>query len=195
MTETTPSGDAAAVHEPGVGPERRARALRWPGAASTPLGVTDPSDYALINATYVAGLAGVAAIFRRRERRDDALALPELAVLGAAAFAMADVLAKQKVTTWLREPFVQESADHRPVRPEGTGLGYALGELLTCTRCVGAWCALGLVGLRAASPASGRAVSTVLAATGANHFLQAAFSLLSEQANRTAAQATAARGL
>lgn len=195
MTETTPSGDAAAVHEPGVGPETRVRALRWPGASSTPLGVTDPSDYALINATYVAGLAGVAAIFRRRERRGDALALRELPVLGAAAFAMADVLAKQKVTTWLREPFVEESADHRPLRPEGTGLAYALGELLTCTRCLGAWCALGLVGLRAASPASGRAVSAVLAATGANHFLQAAFSLLSEQANKTAAQATAAHRL
>ncbi len=174
--------------------ERGERAERWPGAASTPEGATDPGDYALINLTYLAGLGGVAALVRRRQRQGrDALSLGELPVLGLAAFAMADVLAKQKVTTWLREPFVQESAEHRPVRPEGSGLRYALGELLTCTRCVGAWCALGLVGLRAASPATGRAVGGVLATAGANHFLQASFSLLCEKASKTAAEASAAR--
>lgn len=192
MNETsTPGSSDAAGAQRGGSP----RSVRWPGAASTPVGATDPADYALINLTYLAGLAGVAAIFRRRERQArDALGLRELPVLGAAAFAMADVLAKQKVTTWLREPFVEEGADHKPVRPEGSGLRYALGELLTCTRCVGAWCALGLVGLRAASPATGRAVSGVLATAGANHFLQASFSLLCEKGNKTAAEAEAARG-
>lgn len=184
------------TREPSDGATQRGwsrRSVRWPGAASTPVGATGPADYALINLTYLAGLAGVAAIFRRRERESrNALELRELPVLGAAAFAMADVLAKQKVTTWMREPFVEEGADHRPVRPEGSGLRYALGELLTCTRCVGAWCALGLVGLRAASPPTGRAVSGVLATAGANHFLQAAFTLLSENANKTAAEAKTA---
>ncbi|HEY8866423.1 MAG TPA: DUF1360 domain-containing protein, partial [Solirubrobacteraceae bacterium] len=88
--------------------------------------------------------------------RRDGVPLRELPVIGVAAFALADVLAKQKVTTWLREPFVEEGADHKPVRPEGSGLRYALGELVTCTRCVGAWCALGLVGLRIAAPRPGR---------------------------------------
>ncbi len=171
---------------------RPLRSGRWLGAASTPSSVTGPADYALINLTFLAGLYGVARIFRRREREaQDALRLRELPVFGVAAFAMADVLAKQKVTTWLREPFVEESADHRPVRPEGSGLRYALGELLMCTRCVGAWCALGLIGLRAASPPAGRAVSGVLATAGANHFLQVSFSLLSQKANKASADAAA----
>ena len=41
-------------------------------------------------------------------------------------------------------------------RPRGRRLRYAVGELLNCTRCMGAWSALGLVALRAAL-ARGRA--------------------------------------
>lgn len=176
--------DASAQDRP---PEQTPRARpRWPGTETTPLGATDPEHYAAINAVYAAGLGAVAALARSRERSGaDAIPLRELPVLGAAAFALADVLAKQKVTTWLREPFVEESGDHRPVRPEGSGLRYAVGELLTCTRCVGAWCALGLVGLRLSSPAAGRGVSAVLATTGGNHFLQVGFQWLCRRASAT----------
>jgi len=165
---------------------------QWPGSASTPAGRTRPEDYALINGVYLGGMLGVAVLAARRDG-SGGVPLRELPVIGAAAFALADVLSKQKVTTWLREPFVEESADHKPVRPEGSGLRYALGELLTCSRCVGAWCALGLVGLRIAAPPSGRAVNAVLATSGANHYLQVGFGVLCETSNRAKAQAAAAR--
>jgi hypothetical protein len=182
---TTPTDPA-----PGDVPPQ-SRRFAWPGSASTPAGPTGPEDYALINFVYLTGLAAVAAL-AGRSGQGDGVPLRELPVIGIAAFAAADVLAKQKVTTWLREPFVEEGADHKPLRPEGSGLRYALGELVTCTRCVGAWCALGLVGLRLAAPSQGRAVSAVLATAGANHYLQAAFGLLCEQGNRVKAEAIAA---
>jgi len=185
------SASEAAHDEAGWAMPKRARTRRlWPGSQTTPTGLTRPEDYAVINGVYLAGMIAVAAVATRSDRR---VPLRELPVIGFAAFASADVLAKQKVTTWLREPFVEEGADHRPVRPEGKGLQYALGELLTCTRCVGAWCALGLVGLRVAAPDSGRAVTAVLASAGANHFLQGGFGLLCESANKVKAQAEAAR--
>jgi hypothetical protein len=56
-----------------------------------------------------------------------------------------------------------------------------------CTRCVGAWGALGLVGLRVASPQAGRTVTAVLATSAANDFLQAAFKSLCGVANRAPA--------
>lgn len=171
---------------------RTGRRRLWPGSATTPAGSpTRPEHYALINGVYMSGMAAIATLAAKSRGRD-AIPLYELPVIGVAAFAAADVLAKQKVTTWLREPFVEEASDHRPVRPEGSGLGYAFGELLTCTRCVGAWCALGLVGLRIAAPGPGRAVNSVLASTGANHFLQTGFGLLCETANKTKAEATRA---
>jgi len=130
-------------------------------------------------------LGSVIALARRRER-DGSLAIPreELPLLALATFALADVVAKEKVSTWLREPFVHESAEHKAVAPEGTGMQHAIGELLTCTRCMGTWSALGLVGLRTASPTAGRVAINVLALTGANDVLQSGFRLLAERTNR-----------
>jgi hypothetical protein len=51
-----------------------------------------------------------------------------------------------------------------------------VGELLTCTRCTGAWSALALTALRLHAPAAGRTVATVLAASAGNDMLQAGFS-------------------
>lgn len=188
MTDAPPSSEQADSIQ------LRAPGWRWPGSASTPGGPTSPAHYALINGVYLVALTGVAVLIRARERSgDEPVSLGEMPVLGAAAFALADVAAKQKVMTWLREPFVEESAEGRPVRPEGSGLRYAVGELLTCTRCVGAWCALGLVGLRAAAPSAGRGVGVALATVGANHFLQGGFALLCEKTNKVAAEANALR--
>lgn len=184
--------EAQSTHsEPGREPRRSGDSGSWPGAESTPAGRTRPHDYAVINSAYLVGLAGVAGLAIRSDRRDG-VPLRELPVMALSAFALADVLAKQKVATWLREPFVEETVDHKPIRPEGQGLRYALGELITCTRCVGAWSALGLVGLRIAAPGPGRAVSAVLATAGANHYLQAGFDLLCQTGNATKAQAEAA---
>ena len=49
---------------------------------------------------------------------------------------------------WLRRRSSRSAADGR--RPRGRRLRYAVGELLSCTRCIGAWSALGLVALRTA---------------------------------------------
>ncbi len=84
-------------------------------------------------------------------------------MLALATFALADTIVKERISTWLREPFVVENADHRPVSPEGRGLRRVVGELLTCTRCTGTWSALALVALRTASPVAGKTTANVLA--------------------------------
>jgi hypothetical protein len=57
-----------------------------------------------------------------------------------------------------------------------------MGELLTCTRCVGGWSALALVGLRVSSPSAARVVTSVLCASAINDFLQAGFRALCDRA-------------
>ena len=84
---------------------------------------------------------------------------------------------------------VEEGDDKRP---KGRRLRYAVGELMTCTRCMGAWSALGLVGLRLYAPRAGRTVTTVLAASAGNDALQAGFSWLCSRANEQAASADTA---
>ena len=137
--------------------------------AQTP---TEATDYAALTTLYGVLLGTVAVTTRGREPVPRA----ELPVLAAATFALSKLIVHEKVETWIRKPFVEEQGERR--RPKGRRLRYAVGELLTCTRCTGAWSALALVALRLHAPATGRTVSTVLAASAGNDMLQAGFSWL-----------------
>jgi hypothetical protein len=150
---------------------------------------TSRSDYALLSATYMSLLGGLAAAQQRRGRSAELIAPGEIVPLAAATFAMSKLVVHEKVETWMRAPFVEERPDGR--RPKGRRLRYAVGELLTCTRCTGAWSALALVALRVHAPQAGRIVTTVLATSAGNDFAQSAFSLLCGAATRTDRQAEA----
>jgi len=133
---------------------------------------TKPIDYATLSATYGALLGTV--VLAARERGGEPVRGGELAPLGLAAFALTKLLAKEKVETWVRAPFVDE-----PTRqPKGSRLRYAIGELMTCTRCLGAWSSLGLVALRVARPREARVVTAVLATSALNDWLHSGFTLL-----------------
>ena len=141
---------------------------------------TEPFDYMALNAVFAALLAGVVIATREKTRASEPLTTRDLAVTGAATFALSKVIARERIGTWVREPFVEEEDGGRP---RGRGLRHAVGELLTCTRCMGAWSALGLVGLRLTSPATGRVVNDVLAVSAMNDWLQASFKLVCAKAD------------
>ena len=143
-------------------------------------GRTEPVDYAAINAVYGTLLAALVVTTRERAR-EEPITGRELLPIAAATFALSKVIAREKIGAWVREPFVEDPAGAR--RPRGRRLQRAVGELVTCTRCVGAWSALGIVGLRLASPDSGRIVTNVLATSAANDWLQSAFKLLCSAVN------------
>jgi hypothetical protein len=144
-------------------------------------GPVEPVDYAKLNAIYAVLFAAVIAATRNRPGAREPIPTVELVPIGAATFALSKVIAREKIGTWMREPFVEHDGAER--RPRGRRLRRAVGELVTCTRCVGAWSALGIVGLRVADPRAGRLVTNVLAASAANDWLQAGFKLLTSESN------------
>jgi uncharacterized protein DUF1360 len=148
------------------------------GGAPDPL----PRDYGAINAVYAALLAGVLLATRERKGDDHTIPTSELLPLGAASFALSKVIARERIGAWMREPFVDDPV--HPHRPRGRRARRAVGELVMCTRCVGAWSALGLVALRVTSPQAGRTVTAVLATSATNDFLQAGFRALCAVVNR-----------
>jgi hypothetical protein len=141
----------------------------------------EPVDYAALNIAYGALLAALIVATRKRAQSQEPIPAIELVPMSAATFALAKVIAREKIGTWVREPFVEEDGHGQHLR--GRGLRRAVGELVTCTRCVGAWSALGIVGLRVAEPRSGRIVANVLAVSAANDWLQSAFKLLTSETN------------
>jgi hypothetical protein len=146
-----------------------------------------PRDYATLSAGWGAALGTL--LIAARDKGEEPVRPAEIIPLGVATFALSKLVAKEKVDAWVREPFVEERPDGER-RPRGRGMRYAVGELLTCTRCVGTWSALGLVALRVTRPREARVVSAVLGASAVNDFAQAGFNWVCARSN--AAQAVAA---
>ena len=141
--------------------------------------------YATIMGAFAGGIAVAGGLARMlgRDPRDQSWL--DLATLSAATFKAARTIARDDVTSFLREPFVeghpQDSEDERPVQ---TGdMEQALGELVTCSRCVGTWAAAGLATTQVIAPRFGRLLTWALAAAAINDFLQAGFVSVTGKAN------------
>jgi hypothetical protein len=140
--------------------------------------------YAAILGVYVGGL-GAAGVLARIFDRNPACQTPlDLAVLSAASFKAARTLARDEVTSFLREPFVEGNAHEGDEEPLESGdYRQAIGELVTCSRCVGTWVAAGLATTQVMAPRFGRMLTWTLAGAGVNDFLQAGFTALTRKAN------------
>jgi hypothetical protein len=142
------------------------------------------SAYAGIMATFVGGLAlaGTLARLLDRDPRDhDTL---DLAVLAAATFKASRTITRDEVTSFIREPFVEGEAGGGNEEPVETGdVRQAIGELVTCSRCIGTWVAAALATTQMLMPRFGRIFTWSLAAAGFNDWLQAGFSALTSKAN------------
>jgi hypothetical protein len=140
--------------------------------------------YALIMSAFAGALAAAGALAHaldRDPREHDAL---DLVVLGAATFKAARTIARDEVTSFLREPFVEGEAHAGGEEPVETGdLRQAIGELVTCSRCIGMWVAGGLASAQILAPRLGRMLSWTLAAGAVNDFAQAGFAALTAKAN------------
>jgi hypothetical protein len=143
------------------------------------------ASYAAIMATFAGGLAAAGAVARLLRRDPQCNTALDFVVLSAAAFKAAHTLSHDEVTSFLRDPFVKGQAhsgeDEEPVRG---GVEQAVGELVTCSRCIGTWAAAGLAATQIIAPRFGRLLTWSLGAAAANDFLQAAFSAITAKANR-----------
>jgi Protein of unknown function (DUF1360) len=140
--------------------------------------------YAAIAASFAGLLATAGALARLLDRDPQCQTALDFVVLAAATFKAARTLTHDRVASPIRAPFVEGEADaedEEPVR-EG-GLQQAMGELVTCTRCVGTWAAAGLAATQVIAPRFGRLLTWSLGAAAANDFLQAGFTALTSRAN------------
>src|SRR5919198_1819587 len=141
--------------------------------------------YAAIVGTFAGGLAAAGALARMLDRDPRDHTALDLVTLAAASFKASRTLARDEVTSFIRTPFVEGEAhsgdNEEPVRTGG--LEQAIGELVTCTRCVGTWAAAGLATTQILAPRFGRLLTWSLASAGLNDFLQAGFAALTKKSN------------
>ena len=144
-------------------------------------------SYAAIMGTFVGGLVVAGAVARALDRDPQCHTALDFAVLGAAAFKASRTLSHDEVTSFVRQPFVRGDAHSgEGEEPVEGGMEQAIGELVTCSRCVGTWVAAGLAVTQVIAPRFGRLLTWSLGAAAANDFLQAGFTALAEKTNELA---------
>ena len=140
--------------------------------------------YAAIAGSFATLLAAGGALSRVLGRDPQCQTSLDFAILALASFKAARTLTHDRVSAPMRAPFVEGEADANDEVPVSTGgMQQALGELVTCTRCVGTWAAAGLASTQIVAPRFGRLLTWSLGAAAANDFLQAGFTALKEKAN------------
>jgi hypothetical protein len=103
----------------------------------------------------------------------------DVLMFGIATHKIGRIITKDWVTSPLRAPFVEyvESAGGGEVkeRSRGTGLGRAVGDLLTCPWCIAPWVAGTLYALFLINPRAARLVAAGFTSVAVSDVLQHAY--------------------
>jgi hypothetical protein len=105
------------------------------------------APYLVMTGAFGALLAGSLGAAKALGREVDRPGAVDIVLAGLATQKVSRLLAKDKVTSFIRAPFTRfdEPSGHGELSeaPRGTGLRYAVGELLVCPYCLAQWVAAG----------------------------------------------------
>jgi hypothetical protein len=136
--------------------------------------------YAVLAGAFGASFAGALALARARGKTLDRPGVADVVLAGLATQKVSRLLAKDKVTSFLRAPFTrfQDTEGHGELEeaPRGEGLRYAAGELLVCPYCLGQWVAAALAVGWVVAPGTTRLLSAMWAAEAMADGVQLAYS-------------------
>jgi len=121
----------------------------------------------------------------RRHELPERLTFGDVLLVGIATHKLSRLIAKDKVTSFLRAPFTrfQEPSGHGEAEEEpcGHGLRLAVGELLVCPYCLAQWVATAFTVGLVRAPRPTRLLATVFVAHTVSDFLQIAYRAAGEE--------------
>jgi len=135
--------------------------------------------YATLAGVFNAAFGGALLAARRSNRLPENVSTRDVLLIGTASHKISRLVAKDKITTFVRAPFTEYQGRGGPAEVEersrdGEVRG-AIGELLICPYCLGLWSAGAFhVGLLFA-PRATRVIASTLTALTLSDFLQIAY--------------------
>ncbi len=143
------------------------------------------AEYAALLTFYVASVATLTGMAMKQGRLPRKFNLLDLALLGIAAHKLSRIIAKDRITSILRAPFVDyiRSADAGEVEeePRGRGIQRGIGQLVSCPYCMAPWCATALGFGLVFAPRVTRFFGGILASVATSDFLHRAYAKTQEK--------------
>jgi hypothetical protein len=136
-------------------------------------------SYAALSAIFAGGVGGLLASGEFRDRLPERFDAGDVALLGIASHKISRLVAKDKVTAWLRAPFRryvdQVGPNELEEETRGEGPQAAIGELVGCPYCLGLWVAAALAAGFVAAPRESRFVASIFSGLTVADFMQIAY--------------------
>lgn len=144
------------------------------------------AGYLTLLGVFNSALAGLLAINETKKQTENERAnLTDLLVLGLATFKLARVIAKDRVTSPLRAPFVEYEApdgtSEVKEKSRGKNMQRAVGDLITCPWCLSPWVAGALTAGFIFKPRAARILTGIFAAVAVADFVQHGYNLVKEK--------------
>jgi hypothetical protein len=142
--------------------------------------------YATFATVFHAAMAGAVAAAKRSGRDLPERVEPgDVVLVGTASYQLSRLVAKKKVTAFVRAPFTELEGKGGPAeleeRPRGSGLRRAFGELLVCPYCLGLWASGAFHAGLLFAPRATRFSASVLSAMAISDFLQLGYKRAEER--------------
>jgi len=138
--------------------------------------------YASLLATFGTVAGASALVIRRRDAAPEQIGWGDLLLLGVTTHKLSRLVTRDAVLSPLRSPFTRylSPAGDGELReePRGGGTRHAIGELVTCPFCLGAWVATGLTVGFVLAPRATRLVMSAATALAISDALQFAYAAL-----------------
>lgn len=136
-------------------------------------------EYATLLAFYVTTVAILTGMASKMGRLPKRFGVLDLALLGLASHKLSRILAKDRITSILRAPFVSyvrsAGAGEVEEEPRGRGIQRGIGHLVSCPYCMAPWCATALAFGFVFKPRIARFFAGILGSVAASDFLHRAY--------------------
>lgn len=141
------------------------------------------ASYAALSLVFNAAVAG--ALVAGRDRLPDSFGAGDILLMGVASHKFSRLVSKDKVTSFIRAPFVRYEGPAGPAEvsetARGDGMQRTIGELLICPYCLGQWITAAYAGGLLFAPRVTRWAGAVFAAHTVSDFLQLAYNASQDQ--------------
>src|SRR5919109_3024651 len=144
------------------------------------------APYGILSGIFAVAVGGSLVALRAAGKRlPKRIGAGDVVLAGVATHKLSRLLAKDKITSFLRAPFTEYQGSGGPgeveEKPRGSGLRYATGELLVCPYCLGLWVAAAYGVGHVAAPRGTSFAGFVLTALTISDSLQIAYKAAEEK--------------